>query len=546
MSGRPPGVGRWGWLGLLTLCGLVDGAARLTLPAVLGRSVDALTTHGRAGPLLVTAAGLVAAVVAAELTEIIVTGTVVADRTSRLRRRLVRHILAVGPQGAAKFPTGDLVSRVSVGAADAARAGPAAVDVAVAVLPPVGSVVLLAAIDLWLGVAFLAGVLLVGLVLVTFTRRSTEVLSAYQRVQGEIAGRLAEALAGSRTIAAAGTRRREQRRVIAPLPELHRQGRQTWRMLSRAAAHTALLGPLTQLAVLATAGLALAQGRITAGELFAASQYALLGAGLGGVAAQLAVLARTRAGAARTAEVRAVPPVSYGRRRLSAGPGAVELRDVSARVAGRDVLHPLSLSIPAGGCLAVVGPSGAGKSTLLAIVARLREPETGSVLLDGVPVEQLTSHALRSAVGCAFDRPVLVGTTVSDALGPGLPSDQVRASATATQAHEFVSRLPRGYATPLVEAPLSGGEAQRLGLARAWHAERLLLLDDATSSLDMITEHRVEQALQRGARTRIVVTHRAGTAARADRVLWLDGGRVRGLDSHRNLWSDPQYRAVFT
>ena len=124
----------------------------------------------------------------------------------------------------------------------------------------------------------------------------------------------------------------------------------------------------------------------------------------------------------------------------------------------------------------------------------------------------------------------------------------MRAAARAACADAFVRRLPLGYDTPLDEAPMSGGERQRIGLARAFaHGERLLILDDATSSLDTVTERQVGRALagELHGRTRLIVAHRVATAAAADRVIWLDGGRVRAYDSHHRLWRDPCYRAVF-
>jgi ATP-binding cassette subfamily B protein len=143
---------------------------------------------------------------------------------------------------------------------------------------------------------------------------------------------------------------------------------------------------------------------------------------------------------------------------------------------------------------------------------------------------------------------MLVGGTVGDAIGLGLDRTHVEAASRAADAHDFVSRLPLGYDTPLVDAPLSGGEAQRLGLARAWHASRLLVLDDATSSLDTVTELRISRTLTAdgSGRTRLIVTHRAGTAARADLVAWLDAGRLRAVGPHDRLWRDPAYREVFT
>ncbi|MCA1654999.1 MAG: ABC transporter ATP-binding protein, partial [Pseudonocardiaceae bacterium] len=162
-------------------------------------------------------------------------------------------------------------------------------------------------------------------------------------------------------------------------------------------------------------------------------------------------------------------------------------------------------------------------------------------LLDGMPLPVLSHDALRSAVGCAFERPNLVGATVGAAIGPAAAD-----AARATYAHEFVSRLPAGYDTPLDDAPMSGGELQRLGLARAWHAERLLVLDDATSSVDMVTEMRISRTLAAaGGRTRLVVTHRMSTAARADLVVWLESGRVRAVGTHEDLWMDRDYREVF-
>jgi ATP-binding cassette subfamily B protein len=227
--------------------------------------------------------------------------------------------------------------------------------------------------------------------------------------------------------------------------------------------------------------------------------------------------------------------------------GRLEFRGVAVHGTGPALLDRVNLTLYGGTAVAVVGRSGAGKSVLAALAARLRDPDAGRVLLDGVPLAELSRKALRSAVGCAFERPVLVGRTVGDAIGPGLDRDRVRAAARATHAHDFVSRLPRGYETPLTEAPMSGGEAQRLGLARAWHAGRLLVLDDATSSLDMVTEMRIARALagHHDGRTRLIITHRAATAARSDLVVWLDQGRVRAVGPHRLLWRDPRYREVF-
>jgi ATP-binding cassette subfamily B protein len=534
-----------GWLPLIGATALVGSVGGLLLPAVLGRAVDAVVAGDAGAHWLSLAAGLITVSVVCDLVMIYAGTVCVADTTAWLRRRLVTHLLAVGPRGG--FDTGDLVSRVTANAADAALAGPGVVSVVTGVLPPVGSVVLLGLIDPWLAGAFLAGLGLVALTLRAFARRTADVLTEYQRVQGRLAARLSESLAGARTIAAAGTADREARRILEPLPRLHEHGASTWRVLARSSAQAGVVGPLVQVAVLAAGGLALAHGRITVGELFAASRYAAMGAGLGTLTGVLSQLARARAGARRVGEVLAEAPVRYGGRTLPDGPGALRFDGVSVRAGGAVLLDRVELSVPGGAAVAVVGRSGAGKSVLVALAARLREPDEGEVLLDGVPVGQLSRPALRAAVGCAFERPVLVGDRIVDAVGLGRDPASVRAAARATHAHEFVARLPGGYDTPLAEAPMSGGEQQRLGLARAWRADRLLILDDATSSVDMVTEMQISRTLteDHGARTRLIVTHRPATAARADLVVWLEAGRVQAVGRHERLWDDPGYRAVF-
>jgi ATP-binding cassette, subfamily B, bacterial len=536
-----------GWLPLIALGGLVGSLGMLALPEVLGHAVDALVSGHGSGKWLELAGGLIALGIVFELSDAYTGAACIAGTTAWLRNRIVGHLLNIGPDGARRFATGDLVTRVSDNAVDAAQAGPTVMTMATAVLPPIGSVLLLAYIDIWLALALLVGLVLVSFVIRTFAVRTAEVIRAYQRVQGRIAARLTESLAGARTIASAGTLDLEERRVLVPLPELHEQGTRTWRVLSRSSAQATFVGPLVMVAVLVAGGIELAAHRISAGDLFAASQYAVIGGGLGPLTSVFSRLARARAGVSRVTEVLAVEPVGYGDRTLPDGPGRLEFRGVGVRTEDSVLLSDVDIVVPGGAAVAVVGESGAGKSVLVGLAARLREPSDGMILLDGVPLSELDHDTLRAAVGCAFERPFLVGHTVSDAIGLGLAADDIRSAAVATHAHEFVSRLPQGYDTLLTESPMSGGELQRLGLARAWHADRLLVLDDATSSLDMVTEMQISRTLtsDHGHRTRLIVTHRAATAARADLVVWLAAGQVRAVDTHEALWARPDYREVF-
>ncbi|TCO49128.1 ATP-binding cassette subfamily B protein [Kribbella antiqua] len=536
------------WLPLIGLNSLIASGVTLALPTILGRSVDSIVADDGYTKWLIAAAALIALGVMANLVDAFAGAACVADTTAWLRHRLVKQVVHSGPEGTRDFETGDLVTRVSANATDAAQAGPAAVTAIAAIAPPIGSLVLLAFIDPWLAAAFFGGVLLVIAVLWTFARRTADVSLAYQETQGRIASLLSESLTGIRTIAAAGTTTREERRILGLLPELHKHGMVTWRILARSGAQAAIVGPLVLVAVLAVGGLQLVDHRITAGEWFAASQYAVIGAGLGSLTGVIGGLARAKAGVHRAAEVLKVPTVAHGTLSLPTGPGRLTFDSVSVETNGNVLLDNVNLDLPGGATVAVVGPSGAGKSVLAAVAARLRDPSTGQVTLDGVPLQAINRHALRSAVGCAFERPQLVGRTIGDAIEPDAVSPiRTLAAARATHAHDFVSRLPDGYFTSLRKAPMSGGERQRLGLARAWSANRLLVLDDATSSLDTATEMQISRTLteDRHRRTRLIVTHRPATAARADLVIWLDRGRVRAVAPHADLWRNDSYREIF-
>lgn len=529
-----------GWLPVIGLTALLGSGVALALPSVLGRTIDTIVANGNVQGWLAIATGLVVLGITCSLVDSFAGTAYEAGTTAGLRHQLVRRVLAGGPAGVRECDTGDLVSRVSGSAVDAAQAGIARVTAFAAIIPPAGSLVLLIRIDPWLAVAFFLGVLLVIAVLWLFARRTAEVSLAYAETQGRIAALLTESLAGIRTITAARTTSVEKRRILALLPELHRHGLETWRVLARSGAQAAVAGPLVLISVLAVAGIELANHRITAGDLFAAAQYAVLGAGLGSLTGVLGELARSRAGLQRISLD--IEPVAHGTLSLPPGPGRLTFDEVTA-----DGLR-IDLEVPGGSTVAVVGPGGAGKSVLAELAARLRDPSDGLVLLDGIPLQALSSQALSSAVGCAFERPTLVGATVGEAISGGAVNPlRTLASARATRAHDFVSRLPQGYQTPLLEAPMSGGERQRLGLARAWHARRLLVLDDATSSLDTATELQISQTLANDPlrRTKLIVTHRAATAARADLVIWLQRGQVRGFAPHEQLLQDPAYRKAF-
>ncbi len=537
----------------LALVATASTAAALLLPAVLGHTLDLLLARRGADATrwVLLCTGLVCAPVVLDACDELLTATTAARTTAWLRHRALRHVLATGPRATARIPQGDLVTRLVGNAAHAGTAPGSLAGTVAAVAGPLGGIAALALIDPWLAAAFLAGAPVLALLLRSFTRASTDSLTGYQRLQGEIAGRLVEALAGARTIAAAGTAGRERARILEPLASLARHGHRMWKVQGRATAQAATLVPLLQIAVLAVAGLELSRGRLSVGDLLAASRYAVLAAGVGMLVGHLNALVHGRTAVRRLAEVHALAPTRHGTRRLPPGDGTLRLRGVCARRGGRQVLHDVDLTVPGGTTLALVGRSGTGKSVLAAVAGRLADPDAGDVTLDGVALRDLTHEELRREVGYAFERPALLGGTIGGtvAFGSFTPAPgAMTAAARAACADDFVRRLPDGYDTPLTAAPLSGGETQRLGLARAFaHAGRLLILDDATSSLDSATERKVSHALLHdlAPHTRLIVAHRPATASRADRVAWLDDGRIRAVGSHEELWHLPEYRAVF-
>lgn len=539
------------WVGVLLTASLVLAVAQTALPAVLGAAVDT-ALHGGDFDFWVLCCGLLIGVLLiCDVFDDLAAGMTTARSTAWLRRTMLDHILALGTRTTRRFNAGDLTARLVGNAADAGRVGTLAIWAITALIPAVGGIVALALIDPWLCLTFLVGAPVLLAVVRSCVRDASTLADRYLQVQGSIAGRLVDALAGVRTIAAAHTTEREKNRILAALPDLHRHGMGMWRVQTRIAAQEALLVPLLEVAVLAVAGWELARGRISPGEMLAASRYVMLAAGLGSAVMSVSRLAQARAAAGRTAAILAEPAVQYGGESLPAGRGRVEFRGVTVRAGGASVLQGVDLVVPEGALVAVVGRSGSGKSVLAALAGRLLDPDEGEVLLDGVALPRLDRRELRRAVCYGFERPVLIGETLADviAFGQQTPNpQQVTAAARAARADTFIRRMPAGYQTPLVDAPMSGGEVQRIGLARAFtRAGRVLVLDDVAASLDTVTEHHIRQVLT-GAladRTRLVVAHRVSTAADADLVIWLDDGNVRSVAPHHQLWREACYRAVF-
>jgi ATP-binding cassette subfamily B protein len=254
---------------------------------------------------------------------------------------------------------------------------------------------------------------------------------------------------------------------------------------------------------------------------------------------------------------------------LKAGVGEVRFEDVSFSHEGRDrSLEHVSFVCPAGKTTAIVGPSGAGKSTVLKLLFRFFDPASGRVAIDGQDVKAVTQDSLREALGLVPQDVVLFNDTIRYNIAYGAPEAdfaRLRDSAGQAQLLEFIESLPHGWETRVGERGLkiSGGEKQRVGIARVMLKDPpILILDEATSSLDSRTEAGVQEALEAAARgrTTIVVAHRLSTIAGADQIVVLKDGRVAEIGRHADLvarggeyaelWrrqaEEPEVRAIAT
>jgi ATP-binding cassette subfamily B protein len=404
------------------------------------------------------------------------------------------------------------------------------------------------------------------LVVYTASRYNRVSRPAVQEVQQRIAELTAEAeenVSGIRIVKAFAREEHQLRRFQRAVARVFDQSIYSTRLQ---ATFSPLIGLLPQIGValvLLVGGRQVIAGNLSLGDFTAFYTYVVMLAGpMRMLGMTLGMAQRAIASGNRLFEVLDREPQIEsppGAPALPPGGGRVELRGVTLRYDGAraasDIDHTgvgsmsdaalagVDLDVEAGRTVALVGPSGSGKTSLVALVARLYDPSEGSVLVDGADVRAVDVASLRSQVAFVADDSFLFSARVADNIAyarPGASREEIEVAARRAQADEFIRDLPAGYETVVGERglTLSGGQRQRIAIARALLADpRILILDDATSSVDATTEAAIKAGLREAmaGRTTFVIAHRLSTVSLADEVVVMDGGRIVDRGSHEEL-----------
>lgn len=547
-----------GWIVVALIAMVISAGLGLVIPLAIGQVVN-LITGDQALPVVQIAQLLGIVMIGQLLTGVIQTYCLsfVGERVvSDLRIAAYEHLQKLDLAFFEQRRTGEITSRitndVTLIQTTVTNSLPTLLG---GVIQLVGAVALMLVVSWQLSGLALILVPTLVLIGVFFGRWLRQISTAVQDRLADATSILEETVAGVRVV-------RSFRREDYEIARFRAAVEATFATALKLARIRAIFQPAMSLAVwmaligiLAIGGYLVSTGVLTTGSLISFLFYAVMAAGSMGVFASLFAQLQEALGATtRVFELLDQQPL------VADAPDAIPLPPVEGRIEFREVsfayqsatsngspapvvLRDFSLTIEAGEMVALVGPSGAGKSTIASLIPRFYDVSAGSVLIDGYDVRRVQIQSLRDQIGIVLQETQLFSGSVRDNIRYGrleATDEEIEAAARMANAHEFICQLPDGYDTPVGErgVRLSGGQRQRIAIARAiLKNPRILILDEATSSLDSESERLVQEALERlmAGRTSIVIAHRLSTVQRADRIAVIVAGELVEIGTHHEL-----------
>jgi ATP-binding cassette subfamily B protein len=521
------------------------------IPWLVGRAVDAIERGDKSALLPLCAAILGASILRLGLTVVrrVVAGKVSLAVEFDLRERFYRHLQALELGFFDHQQTGQLMSRATVDLQSIRFfLGYGLIFITQNLLTITLASAVMLAIKPDLALLALAPAPIVVLTAAHYSRLSRPALQEVQQRIAELTAEAEENISGIRIVKAFAREEYQLFRFRRAISRVFDQSIYSTRL---AAFFSPLLGLLPQLgtaAVLLVGGRQVINGSLSLGDFTAFYTYlVILAAPMRMLGIALGMWQRAIASGNRLFEILDREPEITsppGAPPLPAGGGRVRMRDVTLRYDGaQPSLSEINLEVEPGRTVALVGPSGSGKTSLVALIARLYDPSEGVVEVDGADVRSVDVASLRSEVAFVADDSFLFSASVAENIAyahPGATREEIEAAARRARADGFIRDLPGGYETRVGERglTLSGGQRQRVAIARALLADpRILILDDATSSVDATTERQIKRGLREvmEGRTTFVIAHRLSTVSLADEVVVMDGGRIVDRGTHEEL-----------
>ena len=421
-----------------------------------------------------------------------------------------------------------------------------------------GYIILLITIDWRLALLSLVPLPIWTYYIMRFSRIVQPAAKAVMEADDKNVSLIAEAIAGVHVIKAFATERQEMDKYSGNLDQFLGRVLKRIRLFADFNPVIRTIAMASYLTLFLLAGILMIHGKIQAGG------FLVLGGAMSAILGRLQQVStineqyqNAMVSSRRLYEVLTAPPTvpeNPDPTPLPPGPGSVRFEHVAFGYdPAKPVLHDISFDVPGGSIVAVVGPTGAGKSTLVSLISRFYDPQQGRILIDGLDVRDVSLSSLRSQVSFVFQETYLFSDTTAGNIAYGRPNitdGEIEAAARFAQAHEFIEELSSGYQTMLGErgSSLSGGQKQRLAIARAILTNpRVLILDDATASIDPETEDLIRRGMRvvMHGRTTFVIAHRISTVKQANVVIVVENGRITQMGSHDQLMAEEgHYREI--